>query len=82
MFAVASAIEALPDRSADAVAASLLIGFNLEANTRDNTACNIQGIAGALRIMLPSLTGNIAADAADLLDNPDPPITERAAWIG
>jgi hypothetical protein len=82
MFAVASAIEALPDRSADAVAASLLIGFNLEANTRDNTGCNIQGIEGALRIMLPSLTGNIAADAADLLDNPDTPITERAAWIG
>jgi hypothetical protein len=40
------------------------------------------GIAGALRIMRPHLTGNIAADAADLLDNPDAPITERMAWVG
>jgi hypothetical protein len=81
LFAISKAIEALPDRTPDAVAASLLMEFNLEATTRDNTGCNIQGIAGALRIMLPCLTGNIAADAADLLDNPDSPVADRMAWI-
>jgi hypothetical protein len=35
-----------------------------------------------LRILQPSLTGDIAADVADLSDNPDTPITERMAWIG
>jgi hypothetical protein len=76
------AIEELPDQTADAVAASLMIELNYEANTQDDTGCNIQGIASALRRLLPSLTGSIAADAADLLDNPGTPITERAAWIG
>jgi hypothetical protein len=59
-----------------------MIELNYEADTRDTTGCNIQGIGGALRIMLPSLTGNIAVDAADLLNNPDTKITERMAWIG
>jgi hypothetical protein len=39
-----------------------------------------EALMSALRILQPSLTGNIAADAADLLDNPDTPITERIAW--
>ena len=82
MFAIAKAVEALPDRSPDAVAASLMIELNYEASLHDNTGVNIQGIAGALRILLPSLTGNIAVDVADLLDNPDTPIIERNAWIG
>jgi hypothetical protein len=79
---IGHAITNLRDTSADAVAASLMIGLLLTGYTRDNTSANIEGIEGALRILRPSLTGNIAADAADLLDNPETPITERAAWIG
>jgi hypothetical protein len=82
LVAVNDAIESLPDQTADAIAASLMIELNYEASLRDNTGINMQGIARALRILLPSLTGNIAADAADLLDNPETPITERMAFIG
>jgi hypothetical protein len=32
-------------------------------------------------VELRKLTGNIAADAADLLDNPDSPVADRMAWI-
>jgi hypothetical protein len=82
LVALNDAIETVSDQTADAVAASLLVELNYEGSLRDNTGVNIQGIARALRILLPSLTGNIAVDVADLLDNPDTPITERAAWIG
>jgi hypothetical protein len=78
---IRDAITNLRDTSADAVAASLMIGLVWTGHTRDSTGANIEGIDGALRLLLPSLTGNIAADAADLLDNPDTPITERMAWV-
>jgi hypothetical protein len=79
---ITDAITNLRDTSADAIAASLMIGLLWTDHTRDDTSANIEGIEGALRIMLPSLTGGIAVDVADLLDNPDAPITERTAWIG
>jgi hypothetical protein len=82
LVAINTVIESLPDQTADAIAASLMIELNYEASLRDNTGVNMQGIARALRILLPSLTGNIAADAADLLDNPETPITERMAFVG
>lgn len=34
-----------------------------------------------LAMLLPHLTGNIAADVRDLLENPKAPITKRMAWV-
>ena len=56
--------------------------MNYETLRSATTQEALSGIERALRILLPQLTGNIAADVADLLDNPDAPITERMAWIG
>ena len=42
---------------------------NFEAHLRESTASNIEAIADTLRALRPHLTGNIAADVADLLDN-------------
>jgi hypothetical protein len=82
LSAINDAIEALPDQTADAVAASLMIELGYDVRLRDGTAEAIEKIARPLRVLLPSLTGSIAADVADLLDNPDTPITERMALIG
>ncbi|HZY11324.1 MAG TPA: hypothetical protein VFE89_00960 [Beijerinckiaceae bacterium] len=59
-----------------------LVEVNYETLRSATTQEALSGIERALRILLPQLTGNIAADVADLLDNPDAPTTERMAWIG
>jgi hypothetical protein len=82
LLAINDAIENLPDPSPDAVAACLLVEMNYETLRSATTQEALSGIERALRILLPQLAGNIAADVADLLDNPDAPITERMAWIG
>lgn len=74
-------IDDLPDTSPDALAARLLGGLNFKIDTRDKTAINMAPIKSTLWALRPYLTGNIAVDVADLLDNPDSPITDRVAMI-
>lgn len=75
------AIDDLPDTSPDALAARLLVGLNFHMDARDTAQNNIGAIESTLRVLRPYLTGNIAVDVADLLDNPDSPITYRLASI-
>ena len=79
--ALTQAIIAHGNQSADAIAARLLIGFAFSARSDLTTKQNTVGISDALLLLRPKLTGNIAADVADLLDNPNAPSSERMAWM-
>jgi hypothetical protein len=65
----------------DTLAAKLMVGLTLTSHSYDDTRTSCEGIRSALHAMRPHLTGNIAVDVADLLDNPDTPISERMFWV-
>jgi hypothetical protein len=75
------AIEGLSGFHPDALAAKLLVGLHWTASTADSTGSNCESLRPTLEALRPHLSGNIAADVADLLDNPEAPLTERMAWV-